>query len=78
MGQTVKKVEKETHVTSTHGNNNFTAVLVIGCMTAFMLLGAILSQRRSAVNLYEKRLERTVSVVAERNLHEAGEQFSRE
>lgn len=35
-----------------------------------MLLSAMLSKRRSTINYYEKKLERTVSVINEKNLQE--------
>ena len=71
-------MEKETRVTSIPGNKNFTVALIVCCMSIAMLLGAMLSQRRNVINLYEKKLERTVSVVTERNLQETEDHSLRE
>ena len=54
------------------GNKSFTIVAVICCMTLGLMLGAMLSQRRSAIKFYERKLERTVSAIEERNMQEAG------
>lgn len=70
--QTKKKVEKEMQVISIPGNKNFTVLAVICCMSVGMMLCAMLSQRRSTIKLYEKKLERTVSSIEERNVEEAG------
>ena len=70
--QTKKKVEKEMQVLSIRGNKNFTVLAVICCMSVGMMLCAMLSQRRSTIKLYEKKLERTVSSIEERNVEEAG------
>ncbi len=68
--QTKKKAEKETRVTSIPGSKNLAVALIICCMSISMLLSAMLSKRRSTINYYEKKLERTVSVINERNLLE--------
>ena len=70
--QTKRKVEKEMQVISIRGNKNFTVLVVICCMSVGMMLCAMLSQRRSTIKLYEKKLERTVSSIEERNVEEAG------
>ncbi len=68
--QTKKKAEKETRVTSIPGSKNLAVALIICCMSISMLLSAMLSKRRSTINYYEKKLERTVSVINEKNLQE--------
>ena len=73
--QTKQKVEKETQVTSIPGSKNFTVAAIICCMTAGMLVGAMLSQRRNTITLYERKLERSLSELAERNLQETGSQI---
>ena len=70
--QTKRKVEKETQVISIPGNKNFTVLVVICCMSVGMMLCAMLAQRRSTIKLYEKKLERTISSIEERNVEEAG------
>ncbi len=70
--QIKKKVEKETQVISIPGNKSFTALAVICCMTVGLMLGAMLSQRRNSIKFYEKKLERTVSAIEERNIQETG------
>lgn len=70
--QIKKKVEKEMQVISIPGNKSFTALAVICCMTVGLMLGAMLSQRRNSIKFYEKKLERTVSAIEERNIQETG------
>lgn len=70
--QIKKKVEKETQVISIPGNKSFTVLAVICCMTVGLMLGAMLSQRRNSIKFYEKKLERTVSAIEERNIQETG------
>ena len=69
-GQTKRKVEKETQVISVPGNKSLIVSVVICCMVIGMTFGIILSQKRREISLYEKRLERTVATLAERNLRE--------
>lgn len=54
------------------GNKSFMALAVICCMTVGLMLGAMLSQRRNSIKFYEKKLERTVSAIEERNIQETG------
>ena len=70
--QIKKKAEKEMPVISIPGNKSFSVAAIICCMTIGMMLGAMISQRQRTINLYEKKLEKTVSVINERNVHEAG------
>lgn len=70
--QTRKKVEKEKQVISVPGNKSFAVVAVICCMAFGMVLSAMLSQRKNKIQFYEKKLERTVSAIEERNMKEAG------
>lgn len=58
-------------VISGPGNKNFIAAVIICCMTIGMILGAMLSQKRTEVRFYEKKLERTVSALGERNARES-------
>lgn len=67
-----KKVEKEKQVISVPGNKSFAVVAVICCMAFGMVLSAMLSQRKNKIQFYEKKLERTVSAIEERNMKEAG------
>ena len=52
------------------GNKTFTATAIICCMSVGLMLGAILSQRQSSIKLYEKKLEKTISSINERNMKE--------
>ena len=65
--RTKKKVEKEMPVISIPGSKTFTAAVIVCCMALGMMLGAMVSQRQRTVSLYEKKLEKTVSEINERN-----------
>ena len=54
-------------VISIPGSKTFTAAVIVCCMAIGMMLGAMLSQRQRTVSLYEKKLEKTVSAINERN-----------
>ena len=75
MEQIKKKAEKETQVTFIPGNKNFMLAAIICCMTIGMLLGAMLAQRRNTIKVYEKKLEKSISALAERNAKEIGDGF---
>ena len=70
MVRTKKKAEKEMHVISVPGSKTMTATAVVCCMAIGMVLGAMLSHRQGTVILYEKKLEKTVSAINERNENE--------
>ena len=66
--QTEKKAEKETQVTSVHGNKIVPAV-VIACFTAgLMLSGGMLAQRRLKLQLEEKTARTTEKHISSTNL----------
>ena len=68
--QTEKKAEKETQVTSVHGNKIVPAV-VIACFTAgLMLSGGMLAQRRLKLQLEEKKLAVAVEELEVQNKKE--------
>ena len=65
-----KKVEKEMPMTSAHGNKIIALVFAFSFMAAALLLGTLLSLKRTKIIMYEKKYEAAVSSVEDRNAEE--------
>jgi len=52
------------------GNKAFIALSIICFMMAGLCFGAVLAQKKTEISLSEKRLEKTVSALTERNAGE--------
>ena len=57
-------------VISVPGNKTLIVTALVSCMAIALMLGAMLSQRQREVKLYEKKLEKRISAIDERNRRE--------
>lgn len=64
---TARKVEKETQVTSAHGNKAFIAGLIGALVACSTLLGIVISEKKSRIRLYEKSYSAAVSELEKLN-----------
>ena len=63
----VEKEEKEARMTSVHGSKTFLATAGICLISISLLLGGVISEKKSKIKLYEKKYSSELSALETNN-----------